>query len=418
MSPIMNFLFCISLPILMLLSIYACGMTQPARPMDAGKSSLDLTIGVDPADATRENIDPDSIEPGEVCVVTNDLSQAEDMENSAGEIGYPRKKRRALSGLGFVMSILEVPLGYSVRQGITVLRSRFPDLVIDANHRYIIHSPEGDDPRNYAKNLIRWGPESSSCGSGIRLGLVDTHIDRYHPVLRDRRIETRSFVPEEIASVIEHGTSVAALLVGKSADIAAGLLPESSLYVAEIFRQRDGELIDTTTWLILRALDWLVSEDVTVINLSFGGPPNDLLAFAVSRTLSRNVSLVAAAGHRDPLGKSSFPAAQAGVIAVTAIDAELLPYRRAATGSYISLSAPGVDIWVPGYNGTGKYVSGTSFAAPFVTAAFASLQKANPQWTALQIRQELEENAKDLGNLGWDPLFGWGLVQVDAPCPE
>ena len=406
----------ISISILMLTMIYACGMTEPAPAISAGKSRLDLAIGVDSDDYPGETVDPVSIEPGEICVVTNDLKQAEEVENSADSIGFPRIKRRALSSLGFVMSILEVPPGYSVQQGIAELRSRFPDLVIDANHRYNLYRSEGIDPRTYAKTLIRWSPESSSCGSGIRLGLVDTHIDLNHPYLRGQRVETRSFVPEENAAEWDHGTSVATLLIGNSPGVAAGLLPESSLFVAEIFRERDGDQIDTTTWLILRALDWLVSENVPVINLSFGGPPNALLAFAVSRTLSRNVSLVAAAGHGDPLGEPSFPAAQEGVIAVTALDAEFIPYRQAATGSYISLSAPGVDIWVPGYDGAGRYVSGTSFAAPFVTAAVATLQKANPQWTARQTRQDLEENATDLGNPGWDPVFGWGLVQVTSPC--
>ncbi len=418
MNRFVTYLFYISIFILMLTMFYACGMTEPAPAISAGKSTLDLTIGVDPADSSEESVDPDSIEPGEICVVTNNLKQAEDVENSADSIGFPRIKRLALNSLGFVMSILEAPPGYSVRQGIAELRSRFPDLVIDANHRYNLYNSKGSGPRMYAKNLIGWNLESSSCGSGIRLGLVDTPIDLYHPALRGRRIETRSFVPEEIAAGQDHGTSVAALLIGKSSGVAAGLLPESSLFVAEIFRQSDGERVDTTTWLILRALDWLVSENVPVINLSFGGPPNALLAFAVSRTLSRNVSLVAAAGHSDPLGEPSFPAAQVGVIAVTALDAKLLPFRQAATGSYISLAAPGVDIWVPGDDGTGKYVSGTSFSAPFVTAAFATLQKANPRWTAIQTRQDLEQNAKDLGNPGWDPVFGWGLVQVTSPCAE
>ena len=423
--------FTIIVIIFLLPLIHACGVTKRVPPDEFHQpsySEFQLSFKETPATDTaaksehsdQADSDPDSLEPGIVCVVTNNLKEAENVENIADSMGYSSRKRRALDGLGFVMIILEVPQGYTVRQGIAELRFRFPELVIDANHRYKLNSSARHNTRVYAKKLIGWDTATLNCGTGIRLGLVDTRIDLDHPALQGRDIERRSFLPDSIiAASGHHGTSVAALLIGKSPKLdEAGLLPESSLFVAEVFRQRGSDQIDTTTWFITRALDWLVSQNVQVINLSFGGPQNALLAFAVGRTLLQNVILVAAAGHGDPLGGPSFPAAQPGVIAVTAIDADLIPYNRSVTGSHISFSAPGVDIWVPGSDETGKFVSGTSFAAPFVTAAMASLQIANPEWTSLQTRQELEKNALDLGNPGWDPVFGWGLVQISPICHQ
>ncbi len=352
-----------------------------------------------------------------VCVVTKDIDEAEDVEISAQAIGYVRKNRRILDGLGFVMIIMEVPPGYSVRQGIAELRTKFPALVIDANHRYSLNSAAHHDTRIYARRLIGWDPVTPRCGAEIRLGLVDTRVDLTHPVLKRQNIKNRSFLPQEAtAAPADHGTSIAALLVGKPMNETAGLLPESSLFVAEIFREREARRFETTTWLIVRALDWLVRKNVHVINLSFGGSQNSLLAFAVRRTLDNNISLVAAAGHHSPLGGPSYPAAQEGVVAVTALDADRRPYRRAASGPYISLSAPGVDIWVPDADGMGRYVSGTSFAAPFVTAVIASFKRVHPHWTPEQIRQAIERSALDLGNPGWDPIFGWGLVQAPIAC--
>ena len=385
--------------------IYAC----TSNPSTGARQHLALT-------------DPERLIPGVVCVVTHDPDQADGVESLATSIGYVQKKRRVLNGLGFVMMILQVPPGYSARQGIAELRLKFPKLVIDANHRYTLFSPEfgseNRDPRIYARRLIAWEQHAAHCGAGIRLGLVDTRINTEHPSLQGPKITTRSFLaPEAIGPPGHHGTSVAALLVGKPERTFDGLLPQSKLYAAEIFHQNDNEQIETTTWLIARALDWLVTRNVHVINLSFGGPQNALLALAVNRTLESNISLDAAAGHSRPLGGPTYPAAQEGVIAVTAIDAERRPYRHAAVGSYISLSAPGVDIWVPDANGRGHYTSGPSFAAPFVTATIASLRKKHPHWTLRQARQAVERAAVDLGNPGWDPVFGWGLVQAATPCP-
>ena len=118
-----------------------------------------------------------------------------------------------------------------------------------------------------------------------------------------------------------------------------------------------------------------------MINLSLGGPHNALLTFAIEQTMNRNIPIVAAAGNTGPQGHPMYPAAQEGVIAVTAVDAKLKPYHHASRGSHIAFSAPGVDIWVPTRQGSGVYKSGTSFAAPFVTTAVAAAQLSHPQWT-------------------------------------
>ena len=63
-----------------------------------------------------------------------------------------------------------------------------------------------------------------------------------------------------------------------------------------------------------------------------------------------------------------YPAAFDYAIAVTAVDAALEPYDRAPRGEHIDVAAPGVDVFVP----AGGYMTGTSIAAPFVTAAIAA----------------------------------------------
>ena len=102
------------------------------------------------------------------------------------------------------------------------------------------------------------------------------------------------------------------------------------------------------------------------------------------------------------------------VVAVTAVDPNLRPYRHANRGVYIDFSAPGVGLRTAKPGGGVKVQSGNSFAAPFVTAA-AALERTRGI-PASQVRQALARRAQDLGAPGRDPVFGWGLVRLRAPC--
>jgi subtilisin family serine protease len=55
---------------------------------------------------------------------------------------------------------------------------------------------------------------------------------------------------------------------------------------------------------------------------------------------------------------------------------------------------------------------GTSMATPHVSGVAALLWSANPKWTNVQIREAMVMTAMDLGDEGWDPYYGHGLVQA------
>ncbi len=121
--------------------------------------------------------------------------------------------------------------------------------------------------------------------------------------------------------------------------------------------------------------------------------------------------MIAASGN-DNTGRSALPAAAPEVIAVTAVDAELRPYRRANRGRHIEFAAPGVDLWTA-KGGGGGYVTGTSFAAPIVTALAARLG-AGASIGITGLRARLAESAQDLGAPGRDTRTGWGLVRAQG----
>jgi len=52
-------------------------------------------------------------------------------------------------------------------------------------------------------------------------------------------------------------------------------------------------------------------------------------------------------------------------------------------------------------------------ASPHVAGTAALVLAANPGWTNVQLRGQLQSTADDLGQKGWDALYGYGLVDTD-----
>jgi hypothetical protein len=85
----------------------------------------------------------------------------------------------------------------------------------------------------------------------------------------------------------------------------------------------------------------------------------------------RGKVFVGAAGNGGPSAAAGYPAAYEEVIAVTAVDGKGGNWDHANRGTYIDVAAPGVQIPTALPGGKEGVLSGTSFAAPFVTAAIA-----------------------------------------------
>ncbi|HSO08042.1 MAG TPA: S8 family serine peptidase, partial [Pelomicrobium sp.] len=334
----------------------------------------------------------------------------------AAQAGFAELKSRygvavsesaAFANLGLVVGLVQLDSNEAAAQLRQRLVQAHPDWIVDFNAQL---APLAG-PRLYALAQIG-GAAGAPPGPGARMGLLDSGVDAI-PALAQARIAVQGFVESAGADANAHGTALAALLVGKDAASGfQGVAPGTELVVGAIVR-RDGKREDTTVTLLLAGLDWLLAQDVRVINLSLGGPPNALMAAAIAAVTRRGVVIVAAAGNGGPGAPPAYPAAYPGVIAVTANDAAGNVFERANRGDYVLLSAPGVDVWVPDHAG-GRYVSGTSFAAAAVTGAVSLLLRSKPEATPDQVGRHLCATARNLGDPGRDPVFGCGLLQVQA----
>lgn len=245
------------------------------------------------------------------------------------------------------------------------------------------------------------------CVQPMKVGMIDTAINPNHPSLINATIERQSFVHDTLSEPLGHGTSIASLLVGNSADYQ-GVIANAHLFAASVFYQRDAYSQGASTESLVNALDWLVGHQVSVINMSLAGPDDPLLAFAIDALSNTKTVIVAAVGNAGPASKPLYPAAYPHTVAVTAIDDQQAIYRWAVQGEHVDIAAAGVAVNVARASGGFARESGTSLAAPIVSGFLACYLAATTEPWSLET--VLADYSVDLGEPGKDPVFGVGRL--------
>ena len=339
------------------------------------------------------------------------MAEADVFEQLAQE-GYLFDRVSELSGLGFLLAEVAAPASFDLsatRAGIyEVIGGQQAD--VDLNHLYTAGVP---DPQNDEQPLAGLAPRellpppTDLSGQTLRIGIIDSSIDRRHNAFANASITTQRFVDND-SPPNAHGTAIASIIASNDPQ-ALGLAPSAQIYAAEVFdhNEQQGEFASTVS--LIKALSWLMTQDVSVINISLAGPSNRLLETALTRVREKGVLAIAAAGNGGPMAQPMYPAAYPEVVAVTATDDRGRAFRLANRGEYVDIAAPGVNIRHAQAGGGFAASSGTSYAVPFVTVAAARLLQSTAE--PAQMLDALYASARDIGAPGRDQIYGYGQLQ-------
>jgi subtilisin family serine protease len=252
----------------------------------------------------------------------------------------------------------------------------------------------------------------TATGRGITVAVIDNGFDFTHPLLAPRLLAGGyDFVNNDgdpscdTGAVFEHGTFVAGLIALTAPDCA--LLP---------LRAFDGNGVGTT-FSAADAVYYAVSHGASIINMSFGTPSNStVMSQACAAATAAGVHMVAASGNNST-SVPSYPAAYPGVIAVSGTDTLDLLASFSNYGDHIDICAPAVNLYstLAGSSDWGTW-SGTSFAAPFVSATCAMVLERNATYTVAAMENHIRSTAAV--TLQWgtvippDPAYGYGRIDV------
>jgi membrane-anchored mycosin MYCP len=263
-----------------------------------------------------------------------------------------------------------------------------------------------------ARSLSQW-----KVNSPVEVGVLDTGFDRAHPQLTQPAYQQHLNPPGNHPDAMGHGTHVCGQLVA-TRDVTngfEGLVGDCARVSMHCGLSEPYDPVPYYQGL-------LAACTARLINLSVGGEQEDQLeSNIIKHALARDAVVVAAIGNHAELDSPPiYPAAMDSVIAVGAVDSQGLRAGFSNEGDHILISAPGVDILstVPTYHLPNVVVtdspplgpmSGTSMAAPIVTAVVARMLAYKPGLTRAQVIDSINGS----GN-GWNRETGRGVIDAYA----
>lgn len=320
----------------------------------------------------------------------------------AHALGFQTVREQELGALSLRLVVLKAPPDLSTRQALEWLRREDPSGSFDYDHIYSPTGAVGSPLAMVAPAPPDVGPAESDAVA--RIGLIDSGVDPRHPSLSAAAIHTWGCHGHAVPA--PHGTAVASLLVGHDT-MFHGLAPGTTLYAADVYC---GEPTGGSVDALIDALAWLVEHRVPVINMSLVGTRNLMLERVTEEVIARGFTVVAAVGNDGPSAPPLYPAAYAGVVGVTGVDAHRQVLVEAERGTQVMFAAPGADLAAAAVDGRYVGVRGTSFAAPFVTGLLAH-DISEPDVTQVRAALErLERAAIHLGSPGRNLTYGFGLL--------
>jgi len=206
-----------------------------------------------------------------------------------------------------------------------------------------------------------------------------------------------------------HGTNMAGIIGAEHNSIGiAGINPKIKILNLRAFdKNGNGEEDDAASAII-----YAVQMGAKVINMSWGDSEFSYVLRDVIKYAYDNGAILIGSSGNNSSNEPHFPSGFSEVISVGAIQENESVASFSNYGSTLDLVAPGSQIMTLGLNDSYKKVSGTSAAAPFVSAAVSlieSIEKFNNE----EIKQILKSTAKDLGEQGWDESYGAGSLNLE-----
>lgn len=240
------------------------------------------------------------------------------------------------------------------------------------------------------RGLLALGvPQAHRCarGDGVRVAVIDTGVDTAHQDLAGTAADTGNFVDRDGARFQRdrHGTEVAGVIAARpdNATGIVGIAPGAKLLALKACWERADGASTCNSFTLSQALAAAIDRGAQVINLSLGGPADELLTQLLRVALARGAVVVGAVppgGARD-----GFPLGVPGVIAVQ-------DGAAPASTAQGPLGAPAREVLTLMPGGRYDFASGTSMAAAQVSGIAALMLQHHPRLSGSRIEQVLRDS--------------------------
>lgn len=282
---------------------------------------------------------------------------------------------------------------------------------------------------NLTGNLCPWAGEmvgtTAFCarrqipGHRVVIAQIDTGFMLDHPALHGRLVSdgidlsgdgraNAAYDTRQRGATYWHATAVASVLAGNT-DENVKILPYKVV--------RFGT--DTcAASAVLAAMEDAVAKGARVLNMSLSTSQNRAgFAAMMDKAAALGVAVCCSAGNVGAQISNRYPSALPQAITVSAVTADKTVAGFSNYGDLVDYCAPGSHITVATMDSGGApaatTASGTSLSCPYGAACCALLLSLHPDLTLDQLNALLQGSAEDLGDPGFDPIYGNGLLRLD-----
>lgn len=240
-------------------------------------------------------------------------------------------------------------------------------------------------------------------GKGIRIAVIDSGVES-HEDLHPNIEEYVNTSGEAFATGLGHATAVAGIIaaVDNSTGVK-GFAPDSKILAIKAMKENGGASYRN----IIEAIKFARRRKVDIINLSLGGTTDsEVLHGEIQKCVEEGILVVCAAGNSGRNNSVMYPGKFKECFCVSAINNYGDVSSFVSRGWEVDVSAPGEKMLTTYRNNSYSLVSGTSFAAPVVSAIFACLLQAGIRPT----HEMLKRTSLDIDEPGLDTGSGFGVI--------
>ncbi len=299
----------------------------------------------------------------------------------------------------------------------------FPDYrleLFDADYPSVTSDTEFSGQWNLGMISAVTVREKGIFGNDVKIAVLDSGLNTEHPDLKSANILQGYNCVANASNVADvsdnygHGTKVCGIIAAQSDNQTgiAGIAPEVHIIPLKITDQKNLWLSDIYT-----GIDMAIKLECDIINMSLGGALTDEAAISefkswIDKASDAGIIIVAAAGNGGT--NLNYPAAFENVIGVGSVDKNGNISAYSQQNESVFVTAPGVDIISLSNSGGTISDTGTSLATPHITAAVALIKELNPDCTLDEIKELLKTTSIDLGDVGRDICYGYGLLNING----
>ncbi|QWC22611.1 S8 family peptidase [Bacillus haikouensis] len=270
-------------------------------------------------------------------------------------------------------------------------------LSTDTNYQYqwSLKNPEietGDIGYDVLESLLQEKQLPSTMIAVVDTGVDHTLADLSEQVASDKG---KNFVDKTADASDDngHGTHVASIIAAKANNhySIAGINPFATILPVKVLDASGSGDTEQIAYGIMYAAD----QGAKVINLSLGGPYSRTIEYALQYASKKGAVIVAASGN-DGFEEVSYPASSKYAISVGSTNKLNIVSDFSNYGKGLDLVAPGSEIPALLPDGNVSYMSGTSMAAPHVSAAAGLLLSQKKGLSTGEVEKLLTQTTRDI----------------------